>query len=151
MSVVKFNAVRQGELFISINNHFYVYLVDEMGMGIQMKLHHTFNNSVISVAQDADTLLICCDNDTLLVYDWTIRKMVDEIVDFASAASCVAVCQHANNRSFLAGTKNGEVFVFKPKSWLVLEGFSILNVLCICMYVYDICMNGDEVYQKNIK
>lgn len=84
MAIVKFNSVRQGELFIAINNFFFIYLVDEQGMGTQMKLHHSFNANVLSVAQEADTLLVCCDNDTLLIYDWTKLKVVDSLSDFVS-------------------------------------------------------------------
>lgn len=109
MAVVRFNGTKSDELFVSINNALYTY-VNETGE-YMLKRHYTFNANVVSIVQDCDTLLLCCDNDSLIVYDWQTGKVNDEWTDFAQQAG--HLCVRGEKGWLLAGTKEGDVRVFR--------------------------------------
>ena len=112
MATVLFSRTKPDELFISINNTFFVYQIDEMGAA--MRSHHTFNANVISVAQDTSTVFLCCDNDSLLIFDSEQARVEDEWTDFVDKVCAISCSGPAS--CFLAGTKNGQVTVFRPKT-----------------------------------
>jgi hypothetical protein len=69
---------------------------------------------VCSLAQDKDTLLIGCDNDSLMIYDVQLGKVIDEWTDFVPQLSQIGT--NGDTECVLVGTKDGEVHVFSQST-----------------------------------
>jgi hypothetical protein len=54
-------------------------------------------------------LLVACDNDSLIVYDWQQKRVLDELTDFA---------EHFNSLSIIddgiaVGTRDGDLLFYR--------------------------------------
>jgi hypothetical protein len=54
-------------------------------------------------------LLVACDNDSLIVYDWQQKRVLDELTDFA---------EHFNSLSIIddgiaVGTRGGDLLFYR--------------------------------------
>lgn len=71
--------------------------------------HHVFPSSLVRIDQRRSLLLVACENDSLIVYDWQQKRVLDELTDFS---------EHFNSLSIIddgiaAGTRNGDLLFYR--------------------------------------
>lgn len=70
--------------------------------------HHTLGAHIARIEQQQDVLVIVCENDTMIIYEWATQTTVDELPSMAEDISALTTSPN----TLLLGTKLGGLEVF---------------------------------------
>lgn len=105
---VLFNSQESSGLFVAINNVLLLYQTEDPLTGFELVGHLTLDAHIAEIEQQQDLLVIVCENDTLIIYEWATQTTVDELSSLAEDISALATSPNM----LLLGTKLGGLEVF---------------------------------------
>lgn len=104
---ILFNSLDASIMFVTINNVLLAYKTRDLQQGFELQFHHAFAGNIKRIEQQRKLLVLACDDERLIVYQWDERKVVEEveIIDLSAMSS--------EESSVAVGTKTGTLQVFK--------------------------------------
>ena len=94
-------------MFVAINNVLLGYRTRDLQQGFELQFHHAFAGNIKRIEQQRKLLVLACDDERLIVYQWEERKVVEEL------EICDLSAMSSEEGSVAVGTKTGSLQVFK--------------------------------------
>lgn len=73
---VRFNQSQPGEVFVAANTTLSLYHSNQ-GSGHNLISSHEFPTTILNIQQDADVLLVACEDGSLHAFDWAHGQISD--------------------------------------------------------------------------
>jgi len=104
---VLFNTLDQSIMFVAINNVLLTYRTQDLQSGFELVCHHAFKSNILKIEQQRKLLVLMCDDNSLVVYQWEERRVVEEM-----AAGEELSAMTSSETSVLVGTSGGVLLVW---------------------------------------